>query len=107
MQYWRPIVALLMVIAGEAISLPALFASAGTERTVRGEVVAVNVSHPPQTIVVKLTVSGNREMIVGADVGNDTPILRGGTRVPLNAIKPGDRVTLVYVKHDKGLTASS
>lgn len=80
---------------------------AGMEHTVHGEVVAVNVTDPPYTIVVRSNISGNREMIVGANVEKDATVVRGEQRVSLAGLKPGDKVTLVYVKHEKGLTARS
>ena len=76
-------------------------------RSVRGEVVAVNVTDTPNVIVVKTMTGKNQELIVGATVGSRTEILRGRQHVSLQDIKVGESVNLNYVKGPGGLEARS
>lgn len=95
----------LAVIGGAVSSVQA--ESKEAARTVRGEVVAVNVQDSPNTIVVKAMKGGKDELIVGATVGADTKILRGKQKIGLDALKMGESVDLSYVKQDDGLAARS
>lgn len=81
--------------------------SEGVVRTVRGEVVAVNVTDFPQVIVVKTMTAKQQEMIVGATVESGATITRGKERVTLNSIMVGEPVELTYVKSQEGLVARS
>lgn len=85
---------------GQEVSKPAV-------RTVRGEVVAVNIKDSPQVIVVKAMTAKRQELIVGATVESGTAITRGKARVSLDSIKIGDSVALTYVKSLDGLAARS
>ncbi|MFM8550725.1 MAG: hypothetical protein ACKOCD_00155 [Nitrospiraceae bacterium] len=76
-------------------------------RTVRGEVIAVNIQDSPNTIVVKTMKGAKDELIVGATVGADTKVLRGKQAVGLNELKAGESVDLTYVKQGDGLVARS
>ena len=75
------------------------------ERTVHGTVVATDTKADPQTIVVKVPLSGKRELIVGASVPPGIHISRRGRLATLEDIKPGDRAELSYQKSPDGLTA--
>jgi hypothetical protein len=88
----------MVPLAGAASESPA--------RTVQGEIVAVNVTDSPPVIVVK-TMSGKKEMVVGAAVESGAEILRGKQKVSLDSLKAGDKVTLTYVKKGDGLAARS
>lgn len=76
-------------------------------RTVQGEVVAVNLQSTPHVIVVKVHLPSKQEMIVGATVGAGTAITRGKQTIGLDAIKPGQIVSLTYSKSESGLDARS
>lgn len=82
-------------------------ASQPAVRTVRGEVVAVNLTASPQVIVVKATTSGKEDMIVGATVVADTKVMRGTQAIGLEALKPGETVSLTYSRQKDGLVARS
>lgn len=99
------------IVMGLAV-IGAVVASAQAEsktaaRTVRGEVVAINVQDSPNTIVVKAMKGSKEELIVGATVGADTKIVRGKQKIGLDALKMGESVDLSYVKQDDGLVARS
>ena len=95
-----------------AIGIHSLPASAGgdgsprlAERTVHGTVVATDTKADPKTIVVKVPLSGKRELIVGASVPPGIHISRRGRLATLEDIKPGDKAELSYQKSPAGLTA--
>jgi hypothetical protein len=77
------------------------------ERTVQGEVVAVNLQSTPHVIVVKVILPSKQEMIVGATVGAGVAITRGNRAIGLDGIMAGQTVSLTYVKHERGLDARS
>lgn len=87
-------------------SAPVEAASPGV-RTVRGEVVAVNLQASPQVIVIKAAKSGKDDLIVGATVGSETKVTRGSQAISLGALKLGETVSLTYTKHEDGLAAQS
>jgi hypothetical protein len=70
-------------------------------RTVSGTVTAVTL--PSKTIVVEAKV-GDSTMTVGAEVPDGTAIKGAKSLADISA---GDRVTLEYVRSDKGLIAKS
>lgn len=70
-------------------------------RTVSGTVTAVTL--PSKTIVVEARV-GNTTMTVGAEVPDGTSIKGAKTLADFAA---GDRVTLEYVRSDRGLIAKT
>lgn len=90
-----------------AAALPVGAESKAAARTVRGEVVAVNVQDSPHTIVVKAMKGSKDELIVGATVESDTKIMRGKQPVDLSTLKVGESVDLTYVKQEDGLVARS
>jgi len=74
-------------------------------RTVKGEVVAVNVADSPPVIVVKTITAKKQESIVGAVVESGTVITRGDKKVTLDNLKVGETASVTYVKNDDGLVA--
>jgi hypothetical protein len=74
-------------------------------RTVKGEVVAVNVADNPPVIVVKTITAKKQESIVGAVVESGTVITRGAKKVTLDNLKVGETASVTYVKNDDGLVA--
>lgn len=74
-------------------------------RTVKGEVVAVNVADSPPVIVVKAVTAKKQELIVGAVVESGTVITRGAKKVTLDNLKLGETASVTYVKNDEGLVA--
>jgi hypothetical protein len=76
-------------------------------RTVHGTIVAVNVEDSPNVIVVRVTLPGKKELIVGATVKATTAISRGSQQVRLENLKAGENVVLTYVKGANGLVAHS
>lgn len=77
------------------------------QRTVRGTVVATNVSVDPHTIVVNVVLPNKEKLIVGARVPGDTRIARGKRAVRLEDVKAGETVTITYLKTSDGLIARS
>ncbi len=97
----------LLAVAG-VIGFTVPFAAADSPvRTVKGEVVAVNVSDSPPVIVVKAMTAKKQQLIVGTVVEPNTVITRGGKKVTLDSIKPGESAVLTYVKNEDGLVARS
>ncbi|MBI4400637.1 MAG: hypothetical protein HY581_03265 [Nitrospirae bacterium] len=99
----------MMVLLGCAwtVLLFSDIVSGQTVRTVRGEVVAINVNDSPNVIVVKTMTAKKQELIVGATVESGAEITRGPNRVSLNDIKVGETVDLTYIKNEDGLVARS
>ncbi len=93
----------IWAIIGATALVPAVALAAPSEqiRSVSGTVTAVTL--PSKTIVVEANV-GNTTMTVGAEVPEGTSIKGAKT---LADIAAGDRVTLEYVRSDKGLIAKS
>jgi hypothetical protein len=95
----------MLTVAG-MIGVTALVAEADQPtRTVKGEVVAVNVTDSPPVIVVKAMTAKKQELIVGAVVESGTAITRGGKKVTLDSLKVGETASVTYVKNDDGLVA--
>jgi len=91
-----------VVIGATALATAvAVAAPAEQVRTVSGTVTAVTL--PSKTIVVEAKV-GNSTMTVGAEVPDGTSF-KGAKS--LADIAAGDRVTLQYVRSEKGLIAKS
>lgn len=99
-------VAMALVLCEALAPWPAAQAES-TARTVQGEVVAVNLQSTPNVIVVKVHLPSKEEMLVGATVGANTTIAHGKQTIGLDAIKPGQIVSLTYVKSESGLDARS
>ena len=88
--------------------LPLAAQAAGSVvRTVSGEVEAVNVAVTPPVIVVKVMLPTKEEMIVGATVAAEVPVMRGKKRASLAEIKAGEQVRITYEKHAEGIAARS
>lgn len=91
-------------------SAPMAKPSAATEpvvRTVRGAVMAVNVSASPQVIVVQTMTPSHEELIVGAAVNSGTVITRHKQPAHLNELRVGEPVTITYLKSKDGLIAQA
>jgi hypothetical protein len=95
-----------LALVSSGVGSIAAAASESSTRTVRGEVVAVNVSDSPPVIVVKAA-AGKKELIVGATVESGVEIMRGKQQISLDSLKAGEKVTLTYVKKSDGLAARS
>lgn len=98
--------ALLILLAG-TVGMMVPVQTAASERTVRGEVVAVNVKDSPPVIVLKTMTPNNEELIVGATVDSGTVITRGKDRVTLGVIQVGEQAAMTYLKNPDGLRARS
>ncbi|WP_455246118.1 hypothetical protein [Petrachloros mirabilis] len=77
------------------------------QRTVRGTVIATNVTVEPQIIVLRVMLPNKEEMIVGARVPTDTDITRGKQPAGLGDIKVGESAVVTYVKSPDGLTTKA
>jgi hypothetical protein len=78
-----------------------------TERTVRGHILATNLSADPQTIVLNVLLPNKEELIVGARVPTDTRITRGTRVARLADLKAGESAEVTYLKGPDGLIARS
>ena len=96
-----------IIVAVTLVAMPIVVAAKDGSRSVRGKVVAVNVTDHPNVIVVKVMTASHKEMTVGATVGLETDITRGNERVELKDIKVGESVELHYDKNPDGLAARS
>jgi hypothetical protein len=93
-------------LAGPSISV----ASTSTDtiqRTVRGTVVATNVTVDPQVIVVEAVLPNMEALIMGARVPTDTRIMKGKQAVRLDDIQVGEKADITYLKTPDGLIARS
>jgi hypothetical protein len=99
--------ALLAILAWMTLLCIPLDSDAADGRTyrVRGQVMTVNVSQSPHTIVVKTPLSKHDDMTVGAKVTAQTKIMRKGKRISLQQVSVGAVVWLTYVKQRDGLFA--
>lgn len=77
------------------------------ERTVKGKVVATNVTADPNTIVIRVSLPNKEELIVGARVPPDTHITRGTQAVSLADVKVGESAKVTYVKSSDGLATKA
>ena len=80
-------------------------AANGRTYRVHGQVMAVNVSQSPRTIVVKTPLTKHDDMTVGAKVTAQTRIVRKGKQIALQTIRVGEGVWLTYVKQRDGVFA--
>ncbi len=88
--------------------LPVTTGSAETiQRTVRGTVVATDVTADPQTIVVEVMLPNQEALVVGVRVPTDTKIKRGKQDARLADVKVGERADITYLKTPDGLIARS
>lgn len=81
------------------------FGGTGTVHTVTGEVVAINITETPHVIVVRTRIGKSDDLIVGATVGGEVPIMRGKKSIELASLKVGESVAITYVKNPEGLVA--
>ena len=102
-----PLARALVILVAGVVGTFASVSTAASERTARGEVVAVNVKDSPPVIVLKTMTANNEELIVGATVDSGTVITRGNERVTLGAIKVGEEAAMSYLKNPNGLLARS
>ncbi len=96
-----------LTVVGLIGSMVPFAAADAPARTVKGEVVAVNVSDSPPVIVVKSMTAKKQELIVGAVVDAGTVITRGSKKVTLDNVKLGETASISYVKNEDGLVARS
>ncbi len=104
---WK-VVGGMLILALSMVSLSeraVTAASADRVRTVRGEVVATNVTDTPHTIVVRVLLPNKEALTVGASVGPGTRITRAKQPATLGDIKVGESVDLTYEKYPSGLVA--
>lgn len=100
--------AMMVIVGVSGAAVPFVGAETGLAvRSVRGEVVAVNVKDSPQVIVVKAMTPDKKELIVGATVDSGAEITRGSQRITLEDIKVGESAQLTYTKNPDGLVARS
>jgi len=99
---------LLFSIGLVTLTTPLATVAAETiQRTVRGTVMATNTAVDPQTVVLKVMLPNKEGLIVGADVPNDTKIMRGKRAVRLADLTVGEAAEITYLKTPDGLTAQS
>ena len=75
------------------------------KRWATGTVIATDTRAIPNTIVVNTRDWKGREMTVGAQVLSDTEITVNGKTAPLQNIRAGDKVSLVYFREPARLVA--
>jgi hypothetical protein len=92
-----------------SITIPLTSRSAETvQRTVRGTVVATDITVDPPTIVVQVLLPNNNEaLVVGARVPTDARIMRGKQAARLADVKVGENAEITYLKTADGLIAQS
>lgn len=106
MKVYMPVV--LLACGWISLAVPVITGSAETiERTVRGTVVATDVTVDPQTIVVEVPLPHQEALVVGARVPTDTKITRGKQDAQLADVKVGEKAALTYLKTPDGLIARS
>jgi hypothetical protein len=91
-----------LVVAGLTLA----WAAQGETRWATGEVLATDTEAQPNTIVVSTKNWRGQDTVVGAAVDENTVIKMGKRKVPLEAIKPGDVVDIVYDRN-KSVVAKS
>lgn len=96
-----------VMLASTLMASPSATATESASRTVRGDVMAVNVSASPQVIVVKTMTPAHEELVVGAAVNSGTIITRRKQPAHLNDLRVGEPVTITYLKGKDGLIAQS
>jgi Cu/Ag efflux protein CusF len=99
-----------LVSAIGLVTLTAPLATAAAEtiqRSMQGTVMATNTAVDPQTIVVKVTLPNQEELIVGARVPTDTKTTRGNQATKLADLKVGETAEITYLKSPDGLIAQS
>ena len=90
-------------VIGSSIAI----AAESMPHTVRGVVVATNLTDTPHTIVVKVLLPNKEELIVGARVPADIKITRDTHAAKLADLKVGEAAEITYLKSPDGLTARS
>lgn len=91
-----------------SVAIPVTGRSVETiQRTVRGTVVATDVTVDPQTIVVEVLLPNKETLMVGARVPPETRIMRGKEVAQLADVKVGEEANITYIKTADGLIARS
>lgn len=92
-----------------SITIPVTSRSAETiQRTVRGTVVATDLTVDPPTIVVQVLLPNNNgALVVGARVPTDARIMRAKQAARLADVKVGENAEITYLKTADGLIAQS
>lgn len=94
---------LCLVLTGMMGSLS--YGQKAIKRWVTGVVVATDTRAIPNTIVVKSKTWKGEELIVGAQVHNDTRITINGESATLADIVSGDKVSMIYMREPTRLVA--
>ncbi len=98
----------LLACGWTSLALPVTSGSAETlQRTVRGTVVATDVTVDPQTVVIEVTLPNKEVLVVGARVPTDTKVKRGKQDIQFADVKVGERADITYLKTPDGLIAQS
>lgn len=79
----------------------------GPKKTLRGEVVALNLTETPSVIVLKVQTAKKEELILGATVQPGTKMSRGTKTIGLDAIQLGEVADVTYVITPDGPSAQS
>jgi len=91
-----------------SIAIPVTSRSAETiQRTVRGTVVATDVTVDPPTIVVQVLLPNDDALVIGARVPADAKIMRGKQAARLVDVKVGEKADVTCLKRADGLVARS
>lgn len=98
---------LCVAVAGLGSFLSSVYAANSALHEIRGTVESITPGDTPPVIVVKSLHGSKEEIVVGAMVKPGASILRGKKKIGLDQIRPGDNVTLKYVKTREGLTIRS
>jgi hypothetical protein len=103
-----PAVLCCLVVALQGFLTEFVYGAAGTGvRTISGIVDEVLVSETPPIIMVRSRPGMKGEVVIGAVVKKGASIVRGKRPIALSLIRPGERVTLTYMKQRDGLTVRS
>ncbi|WHZ25346.1 MAG: hypothetical protein OJF51_000141 [Nitrospira sp.] len=106
MKAYIPVV--LLACGGTSLAFAVTTDSAETlQRTVRGTVVATDITVDPQTIVVEVPLPHQEALVVGARVPTDTKITRGKQDAQLADVQVGEKADITYLKTPDGLIARS
>lgn len=98
---------LYVALAGLGSFLNSVYAAGNNVHEIRGTVQTISPREVPAVIVVKSLRTSKEAIIVGAMVKSGASVLRGRKKIGLDQIRPGDSVTLQYVKTREGLTVRS
>ena len=98
---------LCIAVAGLGSLLSSVHAANNTLHEFRGTVQSISPGDTPPVIVVKSLYGSKEEVVIGAMIKSGASILRGKKKIALEQIRPGDNVTVKYVKTREGLTIRS